>query len=74
MTATNRFSYLRMLALGLLAVTLLCTGCGGSSAGVQSTSDILSPSPVADEDISSGIEFDGSAGADRDDSGSAVSN
>lgn len=63
----------RMIILGLLAAILLCTGCGGDTAASLSASDLLSPSPVADEDVSSGIEFDGSAGADHDNTGSAIS-
>ena len=64
---------IRIMILGLLAVTLTCTSCGGDTAASQSASDLLSPSPVADEDLSGGIAFEGQT-ADEDSLGSAMSN
>ncbi len=64
---------IRSMILGLLAVTLLCTSCGGDTAASQTASDLLLPSPVADEDVSSGISFENQA-ADEDSIGSAMSN
>lgn len=62
---------LKVLAAALLLGSLtLAAGCGAGSSSLDSA---LTPAPVADEDISSGVAFNGPI-QDEDNSGSAVHN
>lgn len=65
---------IRIILLGLLATAMLCSGCGGDTSAALEASDLLNPSPVADDEISSGVAFDGQSAADEDYVGSAVRN